>query len=393
MNAGEKGIRHVASLDGLRGVAALMVFFTHALGALSLPVPARRILFDSPLTVFLHPLGAVQLFFLLSGFVLASSASRGSRPGDLAQFYVRRVFRIHPPYVFAVLFAWGLGFLRYTPGPGLSPWPLGSWLDTHLPPDRLLLSLLFPGPAFGQLTVGWSLTVEMFYSLLLPFMMWVAIRTHWIALLLLSLGALGIASVAGPRALVLGFGLHFALGIAVYMERARIVAYLRAAPRSTGRLLMVLSVGVFTLPILLHLRIGAAGQILAGLGGTGILICAVAVPGVSAFLSSRPLVLVGRIAYSFYLLHIALIVQCARLVGGPPGPMGAAGFVLLALAVCLAIAFLSFAWIERPSIHAGNALCRALARRTGVEPHLSRLDKGPGSPVLFPPGENSKEHL
>ncbi len=391
MTAGEKGIRHVPSLDGLRGIAALMVFLTHATGALSLPESTRRLLFGSPLTVLLQPFGAVQLFFLLSGFVLASSASRGNRPGDLGQFYVRRIFRIHPPYVFAVLLAWGLGFLRYAPGAGLSPWPFGGWLNAHIPPDQLLRSLLFPGPAYGQLTVGWSLGVEMFYSLLLPFMMLIAIRIHWLALLLLSFGGLAIASVGGPHAWILGFGLHFSLGIAVYTGRARIAAFLRAAPRASGRILMVLSVAIFSLPVLRHGGTEAMNQIFAGVGGAGILIGAMAVPGVAAFLASPPVAFLGRIAYSFYLLHIPLIVQCGRIVGGPVGPLGAVGFVLLSLIVCVSISFLSYEWLERPSIRAGNALCRAIGRWTGVDPHLSRLVEGPGTPLLFPADGNPED--
>ena len=378
LDADAKGTPHFRSLDGLRGVAALMVFLTHAIGALSLPEAARKIIFGSPLAVFLHPLGAVQLFFILSGFVLASSAGRGHHSGDLAQFYVRRVFRIHPPYVFAVLLTWALSFLRFEPGSGLSPWPFGGWLGTQITPPELAKSLLFPGPAYGQLTVGWSLGVEMIYSLLLPLMMLVALRIHWLALLAAAAAGLAISALAGPRAFYLGFGLHFALGIAAWLERERLSAFFRSARPAVGRSLVLVSAVVFSLPVFLHGRAEAVNQILAGLGGTGILIGALYQPGVAAFLSTPPVAFVGRIAYSFYLLHIPLIVQCGRLVGGPPGPLGAAAFVGLVLFVCLAIACLSFEWIERPSIRAGNALCRIVARRMGAAARLSRLDEGTG---------------
>ncbi|MFT5441879.1 MAG: peptidoglycan/LPS O-acetylase OafA/YrhL, partial [Myxococcota bacterium] len=92
--------QRVSSLDGLRGVAAIIVVVGHTIGAV------------------LAPLGiagpSVMLFFVLSGYCLSASATRGDRSTDRLQFYVRRIFRIHPAFVFALLVAWQVSLIPRT---------------------------------------------------------------------------------------------------------------------------------------------------------------------------------------------------------------------------------------------------------------------------------------
>src|SRR5688572_5584929 len=98
------------SLDGLRAVAAVVVVARHTVNAIAMPEAVRHALLASPLGLLLSAQGAVRLFFVLSGFVLARSLARGPGSGNVLQFYVRRLFRIHPPYVFGVLVAWLAAF-------------------------------------------------------------------------------------------------------------------------------------------------------------------------------------------------------------------------------------------------------------------------------------------
>ena len=108
----------VVALDGLRGIAAVIVIFGHTFNAIDLPMSVRLAIVQSPVALLLSSTGAVQLFFVLSGYVLASSLSRARGWTDVVQFLVKRVFRIHPPYVFALLFAWCASFFYVTPEPG-----------------------------------------------------------------------------------------------------------------------------------------------------------------------------------------------------------------------------------------------------------------------------------
>ena len=94
------------ALDGLRGIAVLMVFLFHYGGGLKSPHLAVRLL------GYLTAAGwtGVVLFFTLSGFLITGSLwdSRGN-PHWFRNFYARRFLRIFPLYYTAlVLSAIGL---------------------------------------------------------------------------------------------------------------------------------------------------------------------------------------------------------------------------------------------------------------------------------------------
>jgi peptidoglycan/LPS O-acetylase OafA/YrhL len=214
----------VAALDGLRGLAAVVVVIRHAVNKIPMPSELRLALVQGPLAPLLNAQGAVQLFFVLSGWVLASSLARsGERPPWL-QFYARRVFRIHPPYLFGVLVAWVASFgLPADPPTWIAPGPPRPAWERPLARE-LLGSLAFPGDAHGLLPVGWTLELEMIFSFLLPLLV-VAARPARGAVLLAAAGA-ALASAGESRVLL--YAIDFALGVVVYRERAAIARALGA---------------------------------------------------------------------------------------------------------------------------------------------------------------------
>src|SRR5947209_8031127 len=89
------GSSHIPELDGLRGIAILLVVAFHT------PVNA------GPIVNAVQGLGwtGVDLFFVLSGFLITGillDAAPG--PGVLSRFYIRRCLRIFPLYYAAVAF-------------------------------------------------------------------------------------------------------------------------------------------------------------------------------------------------------------------------------------------------------------------------------------------------
>jgi peptidoglycan/LPS O-acetylase OafA/YrhL len=116
----------------------------------------------------------VDIFFVLSGYLLGGILlDRRDAPNCLAIFYIRRAFRIIPPYVF-VLVCYGIAVVWWTssPSPGLEwlferpipSWPYLLFVQNIVMADQNRFGVLF-------LVVTWSLAVEEQFYLLLPWVL------------------------------------------------------------------------------------------------------------------------------------------------------------------------------------------------------------------------------
>jgi peptidoglycan/LPS O-acetylase OafA/YrhL len=149
---------HLAPLDGLRGVAVLLVMVCHF--GPELPVATRGA--NALARVLSAGWVGVDLFFVLSGFLITRIllAARGS-PGYFTNFYARRVLRIFPLYYATLLMVFVvLPWLGVT----AAPEPAAShqaWLWTYT--SNLLVarlrSFVFLTPA-ANLNHFWSLAIE-----------------------------------------------------------------------------------------------------------------------------------------------------------------------------------------------------------------------------------------
>src|SRR4051812_42411424 len=145
----------VASLTGIRAVAALLVMLTHAAYTTGKYNHGYVGLMYSRMEI------GVPIFFVLSGFLLfgpwvRAVASDGSPP-SVRRYAWHRVRRIMPAYVVAVLAAYLLYHWRTAgPNPGHSLIGLLRNLTlTQIYTDNYLYSYLHQG-----LTQMWSLAVE-----------------------------------------------------------------------------------------------------------------------------------------------------------------------------------------------------------------------------------------
>lgn len=148
----------IPALEGLRGLASLIIVFRHAVGGVGIGIAARRSLVEGPLAPLFNADGAIAIFFVLSGTVLAGSLHRSAAALSLratAKFWWKRIARIHLPYVAAVGLAWACSVAYQVPpqGEGLSPW-LRHLASIQISTPEFLRALLFPGTASLQLPVG-----------------------------------------------------------------------------------------------------------------------------------------------------------------------------------------------------------------------------------------------
>ncbi len=374
MRFAEESHARVGALDGLRGIAALAVVLWHSLGVYAVTAPWLPPLLRSPLGPLVNGAGAPQLFFALSGFVLSASLARGSGGLHVVRFWLRRIFRIHPPYLAAIVLAWLASFVALSgaAAPGLTEWGSVS-AGVHVPLRALLLSFLFPGPAFGQLPPGWSLRIELWYSLLMPALFLAGRRGHW--LLLLALSGFTLEHNRTPL-LALQWTLDFALGITLYLEREAVTRFLARRSAAFGVACVALALVVYEAPLAFFpLRIAggmvmSGGEkwdlVLQGLGAVGLMACALGVGGFARLLDSPALALLGRVSYSVYLVHFPILMLIARVLP-PPATLGGAALRIALVVVATGVLSLAgYSLVERPAIALGNAISRALARLGGA---------------------------
>jgi peptidoglycan/LPS O-acetylase OafA/YrhL len=195
--------KHIAYLDGLRAIAVLAVLLRHAWGlsgSPALPLFGRN---WTPIMTMLS--SGVDLFFVLSGFLLARSFLRarqtGEAPTPFRVYWSARLRRIGPPY-WIVLF---LVLLLMT--------------GTYIPDERVFSGdglAIFAAhatfmqaaylPSFGAYSVEtpfWTLTIEMIFYLMLPFLVRLFFGKRWIVFTpVLALVAVGwlwmVRNSAGP---------------------------------------------------------------------------------------------------------------------------------------------------------------------------------------------------
>ena len=196
-----KGGRRMASIDGLRGLAALTVFTFHGwLYTMPTPAASNRSNVGDYIAHELR-LGLV-LFFVLSGYLLSrpwfAAALEERRPPDLRGYLRARLARIAPAYYAALIGSIGLLWgLNGTPGLRLPP-------AGELPLFFVFAQNTSPASVMKLNPPMWSLAVEVSFYAVLPALGWLAYRLpprrRMQALIPLALLALGIAwnwSIAG----------------------------------------------------------------------------------------------------------------------------------------------------------------------------------------------------
>lgn len=364
---------HISYLDTIRGLAALTVISEHFVIAYGLPCQSdscKYILDFSPLHIWWDGSAAVSMFFVLSGLVLSIKYFRdGHRPNlsrfHLAQFLIGRMFRIWLPYLLVLLISAGLFVLAFhsvfpvTILPA-SDWITGMWHNYPLTAsDMLRESFLLNMPSLiVLLPQSWTLGIELMISLLLPVGLLLADRgTSW----LLFFGLLSTSLLGVPI-----FLWHFLLGLLIARHYDRIHTYLDVRPWQR-RLLLVIGLLLYTIDTLVPAELVGDNAIWLGSGlGSGVILMFVLSSKATQRWLSYPLLRqVGKVSYSAYLTHMAVllcltprILQGLETLTDNPKLLWFGGWLLTIVAV-QSLSLLFFHYLEIPSMSLGRRLADA----------------------------------
>jgi peptidoglycan/LPS O-acetylase OafA/YrhL len=356
-----------AALDGLRGAAAMTVLLFH--------VPWTSHLLAAPPL----PNGylAVDLFFMLSGFVIAAAyRGRIDNRSEAADFLKRRFFRVYPMQLAVLLALLAIEAARLAAQHAGAMAGRAAFTDGYSP-EQFVVQLLFLQGSGLFADIGWNIPS---WSVGAEFISYLLFAAAGLVGLLGRPRLVAAAGIAG-FAVYLAIDLHsgqvgtirhlaplrcgagFAIGMMLFgLADSRLHRALSTAP--TRLLTAVQALAVLTLVATLSLGHGRWSvvnvPVLAAL-----LFCLQFDRGaVAGFLCSRPLQALGQWSYSIYLLHLVLMLQVATVLkhlGAPVGLDALGGeqvrvpllegdaLVLGAIVAVVALAAFTYRRIEAPA--------------------------------------------
>jgi peptidoglycan/LPS O-acetylase OafA/YrhL len=300
--------RRLPAVDGLRAVAASLVL-GHHLGAAAFggSITDRGHPF---LGLFVGTVGSsgVELFFVLSGLVLVRPYLRYGRRMDVGTYLRRRAERLFPPFLPAWLLAGTCVYTVtnyhnwYSDSAGVPHFHLRDWL--------LQLGILYFGNHYAW--AWWSLTVELMFYLLIPFL-----------LRPLSRVPVGVVPALCVLGAVTGVALFVPLFHGAWLEHALLPHFSRFLmlshcfvaglllsrqdfPRSVALTLMGLGAAFLVISAIYS---GVTCHVGYGLFYTGLVARALDPTSAIARLLSRwHFVWLGERSYSLFLIHCSVIV-------------------------------------------------------------------------------------
>lgn len=343
--------RRFEFLDSARGLAAWSVLIFHTILVYNFEVANTQL---SPwklafLKVIFNGSEAVSFFFVLSGFVLASSLKGLKGDFYFPNYILKRLFRIYPLYILAVLIAFVMA--------------------TDHKVFYLLQELLLTSGVHRLIPPGWTMGIELILSLLMPALVLILReRRIFYGLVILMFFAYKLVSP---------FLFHFMLGIWIYdfhregrrlrwLDEARylyIIIPICILLYSLRHIVPVLPRVEYVLNLFQDL-IGMNRDIIyfyfSGAASSVFILLILQSSRTQTLLNHHFLAFIGRISFSLYLLHWMIIKAFHFDQMKPHLPEAAMlpVMVLLVSAATIVLSFFTYRFIELPFIN--------LAKRTDL---------------------------
>jgi peptidoglycan/LPS O-acetylase OafA/YrhL len=325
----EERSNRIAFIDGLRGVAILMVLFFHAYVCWADRLPYKH-RFSDVLLLKYGWLG-VQVFFMISGFVILMSLKRSQ---NFFQFIYHRWLRLFPAMFLVSM------LIFFTARPVFPERPLGIPAVRDLLPGLIFIDentlssfFHFSGQKLLEGTF-WSLFVEVKFYVVFGILFF-AVGT--------KMAIVGLISIFLAHILA-GQGHWLSASMGWFIAGALYYIFFETGDRKwlwlAGFASLVSTIALYSFPV----NQGAEG-VFAGIIVSAFFWLAIANEHLQRLLCSRVLLFMGFVSYPLYLVHenmlVALIIKLERLAPSIPAwflpiiPMG----ILIFLAWCVAVFF------------------------------------------------------
>ncbi len=364
-----RGSSYLYELEALRGVAILLVFFSHTHGVVFGNSPHHPSLLMS---FIVSGNTGVTLFFVLSGFLLSLpwlGYLRGSRAvaPNIPNFYRARALRIIPLYWAAVL--------------------VGVVFTGNIVSGAKAAGFIFVGfEMFPFSVIWWTLATEMQFYVLLPLCFWAWVQGGFIRTLLLIFFAAWLFYYVSLLVFnqlpqdqlsyfynksIFGRLPAFLWGILaawVYLKFKGLMTEYKEHPgvRLASTALCIMSICALGLVLQTSSSLGERyaenhwhirHTYESILWATIVLCCVLARPFGAKLLVNRPIAVVGKLSYSLYLIHVPVIFY---LIYPAKEAMGVAQYASsawlfinpgLALLISLGLSIISYRYLELPFLN------------------------------------------
>ena len=338
------GRKRIPNLDGLRGIAVLLVLIHH--------VPMSSISWIAHFQQYSKH--GVSLFFVISGYIVMTLMLREFRNSgtiDTGGFLVRRCLRLWPLYYAILLLEAGLVYVAQVYSPEnqalftdkLACYALycSNWLETS-----------GQGPFF----VSWSLAVEEQFYILLSLLL-LMFRPGWIVLIFSILLLVKFTTVnffnvdlsllpwsiilSYSEAIILGVGLALLLNHRWFYDMFNRAFAFRFLP---AFLLIILSAFILFGNLAYKSDLAAIAFYIV----CALLVGACVIRNELPVLGGRVLSSIGLLSYGIYLMHMPILSAVKKLTMDP------VLVFLCTLIIILPLAWLSFRFFEEPIRHWGR---------------------------------------
>ncbi len=356
---------HVPALDGIRGVAVMLVFISHLHMILSPELTFREV---TPWKFINRTFEAgflgVDIFFVLSGFLITSLLLKersSNQSGMVSRFYKRRALRLLPA-LYALLIV-DFFVSRWENFPRDIQWRTTWHALLYLNNWNIVWNFGATQDDLGHL---WSLGIEEQFYIVWPIVMITIAALKIPPKIAISLTAIFAVFVTWHRLDLWNNGVSW---LFLYVRTdARVdslligatFAYVYRHYRVPPKILNLLATSSFIGFIYIKYRFGSLPlhpflfqggfTVIAVLAGTIILAAAEGAWFANRVLISRPLTVIGKVSYGLYLWHLPVFFVLGRHVTSGPKPLR----ILIGIVIASAVTSLSWYFVEKPFLNIKN---------------------------------------